>query len=81
MSASRETAFDELALVNGPHGAMRAFNGFVSRYERKIFVGQDINRAMKMRGRLAGDVFKAFEHLGEFRGTQVQSGTGCAGSR
>ncbi len=71
MSASSETAFDELALVNRARaGDMRAFSDLVARYDRKIFrLAKHITQSDEDAEDVLQEAFlKAFEHLGEFQG-------------
>lgn len=71
MSASSETAFDELALVNRARtGDMRAFSDLVTRYDRKIFrLAKHITQSDEDAEDVLQETFlKAFEHLGEFQG-------------
>lgn len=71
MSASGETVFDELALVNRARtGDLRAFSELVTRYDRKIFrLAKHITQSDEDAEDVLQETFlKAFEHLGDFQG-------------
>lgn len=71
MSASGETVFDELALVNrAREGDLRAFSELVTRYNRKIFrLAKHITQNDEDAEDVLQETFlKAFEHLGDFQG-------------
>jgi len=71
MSASSETAFDELALVTRARaGDMQAFSDLVARYDRKIFrLAKHITQSDEDAEDVLQESFlKAYEHLAEFQG-------------